>query len=86
MIFLLIVSCSPIEAPEDFDALNSFLYENFHERPKYLETGVENLYAWLPENELALEEGYRVENLSNSAIESVEQTPPEQLIGICDFY
>lgn len=82
MLFSLFISCAPIEAPEDFDALNSFLYENFHEKPKYLEKGLENLYAWLPENELALEEGYRVENLSDAAIKSVKQIPPDQLVGI----
>lgn len=80
--FFLLIACAPIEAPEDFDALNSYLYENFHAKPKYLEAGLENLYAWLPENEIDLEEGYRVENLSAAAIESVEQVAPEDLVGI----
>ena len=80
--FFLLIACAPIDAPEDFDALNSYLYEKFHEKPKYLEAGLENLYAWLPENEADLEEGYRVENLSSAAIESVEQTAPEELVGV----
>ena len=82
MLLTLLISCAPIAAPEGFDDLNSFLFENFHERSKVVEAGVENLYAWLPENEQALEDGYRVENLSAAAIESVEQAPPDQLIGI----
>ena len=78
----ILVGCTAIEAPEDFDALNSFLYEKFHEPDRYLEQGLENLISWLPENEKDLSEGYRVSNLSAEAIDTVGQEPPAQLFGI----
>lgn len=76
------IGCTAIDAPEDFDALNSFIYENFHEPDRYLEEGLENLIAWLPENEADLSEGYRVSNLSVEAIATVGQEPPTELFGI----
>lgn len=83
MIWLhILIGCTTIDAPEDFDALNSFLYENFHEPDRYLEQGLENLINWLPQNEMDLAEGYRVSNLSAEAIATVGQDPPTQLFGI----
>ena len=78
----LFIGCTAIEAPEDFDALNSFLYENFHAPDRYLEQGLENLIEWLPENEADLAAGYRVSNLSTEAIASVGHQTPDQLFGI----
>ena len=83
MIWLsLLFACTAIDAPEDFDALNSFLYENFHSPDRYLEQGLNNLIEWLPDNEADLAEGYRVSNLSAEAIATVGQEPPTQLFGI----
>ena len=83
MIWLhILTGCRAIDAPEDFDALNSFLYENFHEPDRYLEQGLENLINWLPENEMDLAQGYRVSNLSAEAIATVGQAAPTQLFGI----
>lgn len=82
LLFGFFIACTAIDAPEDFDALNSFIYENFHEPDRYLEEGLENLIAWLPENEADLAEGYRVSNLSVEAIATVGQEPPNQLFGI----
>ena len=77
MIWLsLLLGCTAIDAPEDFDALNSFLYENFHASDRYLEQGLENLIEWLPDNEADLAEGYRVSNLSTEAIASVGHEAP----------
>ena len=76
------IGCTAIDAPEDFDALNSFLYENFHASNRHLEEGLENLITWLPENEGDLAEGYRVSKLSDAAIATVDQIAPKSLIGI----
>ncbi len=78
----LLFSCTAINAPEDFDALNSFLYENFEAPDRYLEQGLENLIAWLPDNEEDLAQGYRVSNLSYEAIATTGQAEPTELIGI----
>ena len=80
--FFVLLACKATDAPEDFDALNSYLYENFDEPDRYVEDGLRNLIAWLPDNEPALKDGYRVSNLSAAAIESTGQKIPEQLYGI----
>ena len=81
-VFSLLFACGAPDAPQDFDALNSYLYEHFESHDRYLEEGLKNLIAWLPDNEEALEEGYRVSNLSEEAITLTGQDPPDELIGI----
>jgi len=78
----MLTGCTAVDAPEDFDALNSFLFANFEAPDRYLEQGMENLIAWLPENEDDLAQGYRVSNLSDEAIATIGQETPDELIGI----
>ena len=77
-----LMACTAIDAPTDFDALNSFLYQHFTSSDRYLEEGMENLIEWMPKHEADLAEGYRVSELSVDAISTVEQTPSDELIGI----
>lgn len=82
MILFLMTACRAPDAPEDFDALNSYLYMHFESPDRFVEEGLNNLIEWLPTHEQELKEGYRVSNLSDEAIETTGQTPPSQLIGI----
>lgn len=81
-LFLHFVACRAPDAPEDFDALNSYLYENFESPDRFVEQGLNNLIEWLPLNEDDLKDGYRVSNLSPAAIEITGNLPPNQLYGI----
>lgn len=82
MLFLLF-ACKPVVAPEDYDDLMSFLYENFHEDEEYLEEGLTQLNLILDDQADSITEGYRIDRLSLEAIQTVEEreTIPE-LLGI----
>ena len=83
MIFGLMLACGPVTAPEDFDALASFLYENFHNDPEYTEAGLVQLQDWLIEHSDDVDEGYRINHLSLEALQTVEDiTVAPELIGI----
>ena len=67
-----LLACNTIEAPEDFDALTSYLYKNLPtEDPAVLQVGMENMLVWLNENHDTLEEGYSVNGLTLEAIQTV---------------
>ena len=83
MIFLSFIACKPVTAPEDFDTLASFLYENFQNDSEYTEAGLTQLNEWLIENSEAVDQGYRIDHLSLEAIQTVEDISVEPaLIGI----
>jgi hypothetical protein len=83
MLLSLLYACGPVTAPEDFDELASFLYENFHNDSKYTEAGLHQLNDWLIDNSENLDEGYRIDHLSLPAIQTVEDIETElELIGI----
>ena len=47
------MACTAVDAPTDFDALNSFLHQHFTSSDRYLEEGMENLIEWMPIHETA---------------------------------
>ena len=82
----LFVSCRSIpDAPIELDKLGSYLFENFEqEDPLYMEQGVRNLHYWVLENREAINEGYRIENLSEEAVSALnvhDDFGLEDLIG-----
>ncbi|MCB9688687.1 MAG: hypothetical protein H6738_21255 [Alphaproteobacteria bacterium] len=63
---------APPEAPTELSELAGFLFEHFDdEDPRDVELGVRNLIGWLEPNIESTEEGYTVDNLSESVIDSV---------------
>lgn len=85
MIALLTIACAPPDAPETLDKLGSYLFEEFENPDKrYLEEGVKNLQEWVEENREDVQEGYRIENLSEEAVNALglaRETNLEGLIG-----
>lgn len=82
MLFLFI-ACKPVVAPEDYDTLMSFLYENFHEDDEYLEEGLRQLNVILDEQADSISDGYRIDRLSLEAIQTVEtRDATPDLLGI----
>ena len=79
---LFLFACSPIEAPEDFDTLNSYLFEHFQSPVSYPETGMENLLTWVPTNIEDLQEGFKIQDLSVEAMATVSDIIPDELIGV----
>ena len=68
----LFVGCRA-EAPEDYDALISYMIEHYHDDPAYLEDGVEQLFALLGEDVAKkLGRGQRMQTLTPEAIETLE--------------
>jgi len=84
MLYLLLWGCSPIEAPEEYDDLASYLYEHLQDDPEYLEVGMSQLYTLLEEESEAIDKGYRLNTLSWEAIQMVDdrEDAPADLLGI----
>jgi len=74
----------PPPAPEDFDNLNSYLYQYVDNDPEALKLGMNNLETWMLDNHLEVQEGYVINNLSVDAIHTVipSYTPDVALIGV----
>ena len=85
MIFLLATACAPPDAPETLDKLGSYMFEEFaNPDNRYLEEGVRNLQVWVEDNREEVQEGYRIENLSEEAVRALgldRETNLEGLIG-----
>ena len=62
--FLLAAACKPpVEAPRNFDALNSYIYQHFQDVAEVLDPGTSNLAVWLEDNPDGVEEGFMIKNL-----------------------
>ena len=75
--------CRPIVAPEDFNELASFMYEHFDDA-QYMEVSLAQMQVLLDEREEEFDKGYRLDNLSLEAIQTIEpnkNTVPD-LLGI----
>lgn len=82
MIFLLF-ACKSVVAPEDYDSLMSFVYENFHGEEETLEDSLTQLNLILEEQSDAIYKGYRIDRLSLEAIQTIEEREKEpNLLGI----
>lgn len=82
MLFLF-VACKPVVAPDNYDELMSYLYQNFDEDEEYLEEGLAQLNLILEDQAAAITEGYRIDKLSLEAIQMIEERDTEpDLIGI----
>ena len=82
MIFLLF-ACKSVVAPEDYDSLMSFVYENFHGEEEVLEESLTQLNLILEEQSDAIYKGYRIDRLSLAAIQTIEEREKEpNLLGI----
>ena len=83
--FLIAVACKPpVEAPRNFDALNSYLYEHFQQDSEILDPGTQNLSVWLEDNPSGVEEGFMIQDLSADAILGVvpDYEEGEALVGV----
>ncbi len=76
MLIVTLFACSaPIEAPEDFNDLLSYLFEHtMDEGDDALIAGANNLLAFVGDNENELREGYAVNNLTQAALDSTGET------------
>lgn len=80
----LLIACRA-EAPEDYDALISYMVEHYHDDESYLEDGVDQLLALLDDDvSKKLGRGQRTQGLTVEAIETLEPGLEEQpeLLGI----
>lgn len=79
MLLLLSLACSaPVEAPEDFNELLSYLFEHtMDDEADALMAGANNLLTFSLDNEDMLREGYAVSNLSQTALDSTGETFPD---------
>ena len=69
MLLLLSLACSaPVEAPEDFNELLSYLFENTMNDDETLIAGANNLLDFAANNDERLREGYAVDNVDEKAI------------------
>ena len=78
------MGCSVPDAPEDLDQLSSYLFlQMANPDPAYMKAGVDNLIDWMGENRDDLNEGYRIENLSQDAIDTTDLPPADlqNLVG-----
>ena len=86
-VLFLFIACNPVQAPEGFDALASFLYEHFHADEALVQEGIVNLTDWVDENEDILSAGYRTAELTLDARESVDVTVTDpNLLGVAVSY
>lgn len=80
----LFVGCRA-EAPEDYDALISYMVEHYHDDPAYLEDGVDQLFTLLGDDVAKnLGRGQRIQTLTAEAVQTLEpdlEYQPE-LLGI----
>lgn len=84
--WILLLSCRSIpDAPMELDQLGSYLFENFErEDSAYMELGVENLRHWIQGNRESINEGYRIDNITEQAVVELEISSSvdlENLIG-----
>jgi hypothetical protein len=70
---IVIFGCTPPPAaPETFDELTSYLIIHFDdEDPVALQAGMNNMRAWLDENQSEVEEGYRLDDLTSNAVDAI---------------
>jgi len=80
------VGCkAPIEAPETFDELTGFLFSHhMDEDPEALQVGLNELIAWIDEQEGEMEEAYTVGPLDAAAVDAVDDVDrsAEGLVGL----
>ena len=84
MILLLSLACSaPVEAPEDFNELLSYLFEHTMNDDEAFIAGANNLLDFAANNDDMLREGYAVHNLSQMALDSTGESfpPPKTPMG-----
>ncbi len=76
LLIVYLFACSvPIEAPKDFNALLSYLFEHtMDEDADALIAGANNLLDFVGENETTLRDGYAVNHLSQVALDSTDET------------
>jgi len=75
-------ACTVIDAPEDFDSLTDYLFQNLEtEDQKILEAGVDNIIDWLDGYGHELLEGYRIADLSLDAIHTADSTVERGIIN-----
>ena len=86
MIFVWILcfwGCAPPNAPETLDQLGSYLFTEFQNPDeRYMHLGLQNLYTWVEENREDVQEGYRIENLTEEAILALGVTDKPDLEGL----
>ena len=80
----------PVKAPEDLEALTTFIYENMmNPDPRYVEAGATNLKLWLDDHYEEANEGYEVNNLSEEAVLNLGIDVPElfeEQVGVAAAY
>ena len=79
-----LTACDAPEAPEEFDELVVWLYENHPtEDPAYLEVGMDSLVAWI-EAEEEMEAQYSISSLSADAVNGLDdvERSTEGLVGM----
>lgn len=74
---MLLTGCKPPpDAPQELDALVGYLYENAAaDDPAALEAGVTNTSLWLDAHLAETIEGYTVDNLSQEAVDALDDGP-----------
>jgi hypothetical protein len=83
---LLLIATAPacvVDAPETIEELVVFGFQNYDERPAYLEATIEGLLPLLPDVEEELEDGYRVDLLAEEHLEAagIESPQTEGIVG-----
>ena len=90
MIVLLYVGCSsPVDAPEDFNELMSYLFlHTMTQESVVVEAGTTNLLNFSAENLDILREGYAIDNLSQASLDSTGADFPslESVYGVALQY
>ena len=90
MLFLSLLSCaSPIEAPNDFEELLSYIYARTMDKdPQSLIAGAENMLTFVRGNQSEVMEGYTVSPLTDVSIESTGTTPraTDEQYGVALMY
>lgn len=79
-------ACSaPPEAPEDFDALGSFIFQHAaDEETGDLAKGIENLQTWLEQHREEIGDGMVIDNLDPAVVEHMESEAIDvtEMIGV----
>lgn len=82
---LALVACSPPEAPDNLDALGSFIFDHADdEDDEVLAKGVENLQIWLDEHRESVGDGVVIDNLDPAVVERIEGEAHDvsQMLGV----
>jgi hypothetical protein len=77
------------EAPESLEEITNYLFEHFDdEDPLALESGLVNLDLWLADNMEQANVGYKVDDLSSAAVDSLEGTnlTLDEQVGVAVAY